>query len=52
MYLLRLKLQHKHITNVVCDGRLVFDERIKLDERSWILDSGTGTGELTCPTLF
>ncbi|KLO06586.1 S-adenosyl-L-methionine-dependent methyltransferase [Schizopora paradoxa] len=40
----RLNLQHKYLSKTVCDGRLIFDTTIDLDEKSCVLDSGTGTG--------
>ncbi|KLO11733.1 S-adenosyl-L-methionine-dependent methyltransferase [Schizopora paradoxa] len=40
----RLNLLHKYSTNVVCDGRLVFDKNINFEASCCVLDSGAGTG--------
>ena len=44
-YSLRLNIQHKYLTRVICDQRLVYDKGVVLDEHSCVLDSGTGTGQ-------
>jgi len=41
----RLNVQHKYLTRVVCEQRLVYDQSVVLEEGSCVLDSGTGTGK-------
>jgi len=40
----RLNMQHEYVKITVYEGRLIFDESIKLGPDSAVLDSGTGTG--------
>ena len=40
----RLNTQHTFLKLMVYDGRLIFDECVKLAPGSTVLDSGTGTG--------
>jgi len=40
----RLNVQHKYLTRVICDQRLIYDKNVNLDKGSCVLDSGTGTG--------
>ena len=42
---LRLKNQHNYITESALEGRLIYDNEVKLMKCSKILDSATGTGE-------
>jgi len=37
-------MQHEYVKITVYEGRLIFDESIKLGPGSAVLDSGTGTG--------
>jgi len=41
-----LNVQHKYLTRVVCDQRLIYDKSVllRVDEDRCVLDSGTGTG--------
>jgi len=39
-----LNIQHKYLTRVICDQRLVYNKNVIFDEGSCVLDSGTGTG--------
>ena len=41
----RLNVQHVFLRTMVYDGKLIYDEAVKLHADSVILDSGTGTGE-------
>ena len=42
---IRLNKQHIFLKLMVYDGRLIFDESVKLSPGSSVLDSGTGSGK-------
>ena len=42
---IRLNKQHIFLKLMVYDGRLIFDESVKLSPGSTVLDSGTGSGK-------
>ena len=45
MQLFRLNTQHTYLKLMVYDGRLIFDDSVKLQAGDAVLDSGTGTGD-------